>query len=302
MASPARALPLLALLAAAPALSGQAAPARSGQKSASAAPANTIPVRAPMFPKDDPRVQVVTIPGTVPAPRKAAVLLPRDYASSGQRYPVLYLLHGMGGAYDNWLTRTNVLEYTADLPVVVVMPDAGDSWYSKSAIDTTRNFQHYVAEDVVNYIDSNFRTLPFGQARFIAGLSMGGYGAVMLATRYPGRYGLAASFSGAVAIPKDTDTPSLDSIFGPPNAPARDSMDLPGLIRRVDPRGLPYLYLDCGTGDRLVQGNRQFVAILAERGIPYEYHETRGVHEWEYWNRRLPVVLQLVMERLRTLR
>ena len=72
-------------------------------------------------------------------------------------------------------------------------------------------------------------------------------------------------------------------------------------MRRVDPRGLPYYYLDCGTGDRLLQGNRDFTAILAERAIPYEYHETHGVHEWEYWNRRIPVVLQLVAERMRAL-
>jgi S-formylglutathione hydrolase FrmB len=236
---------------------------------------------------------VVEIGGTVPKPRPTAVLLPRDYATSGRRYPVLYLLHGLSGAYDNWLSRTNLLEYTADLPLIVVMPDAGDSWYGNSVTDTTQKFQHYVAEDV-----ANFRTLPFAQGRYIAGLSMGGYGAVMLATKYPNRYSLAASFSGAVGMARSSDSPSVNAAFGPPNSPTRDSADLPALLKRVDPRGLPYYYLDCGTADRLIQGNRDVAAILSDRGLPYEYHEVRGVHDWEYWNRRVPIVLQLVAQRI----
>ena len=301
MPSSVRSLSALALLTllVAPALAAQAAPA-PGAKAAPTAPAPVL--RAPLFPRDDPRVQVVSLAGSLPKARNVAVLLPRDYATSGRRYPVLYLLHGMGGAYDNWLTRTNLLEYTADLPLIVVMPDAGDSWYGNSVTDTMQKFQKYIAEDVVNYVDSNYRTLPFAQGRFIAGLSMGGYGSVMLATKYPNRYALAASFSGAVGmVGKTNDSPSVNAAFGPPGAPSRDSSDLPALLRRVDPKGLPYYYLDCGTGDRLVQGNRDVIGILAERGLPYEYHETRGVHDWEYWNRRIPVVLQLVAERMRML-
>ncbi|HEX9106748.1 MAG TPA: alpha/beta hydrolase family protein [Longimicrobiales bacterium] len=289
-----------AVLLCAPALSAQARPRATKAPAAAAATAPT-PAPGPLFPSTDPRVRVVSIPGTVPAPRNAAVLLPADYETSGRRYPVLYLLHGLGGAYDNWLTRTNVAEYTASLPLIVVMPDGGDSWYANSVTDTVQKFQHYIAQDVVGYIDAHFRTLPFAAGRYIAGLSMGGYGAVMLATTFPNRWSLAASFSGAVGLAKDADSPSTNAAFGPPNGPARDSADLPALLRRVDPKGLPYFYLDCGTGDRLIQGNRDVSAILAERAIPYEYHETRGVHDWEYWNRRVPVVLQLVAQRIQLL-
>ena len=287
-----------AVLLVAPSVSAQARPREAKP---AAAVASATPTPGFLFPSADPRVRVVSIAGTVPAPRNAAVLLPADYETSGRRYPVLYLLHGLGGGYDNWLTRTNLAEYTAGLPLIVVMPDAGDSWYANSVTDTVQKFQHYIAQDVVAYIDSHFRTLPFAQGRYIAGLSMGGYGAVMLATKFPNRWSLAASFSGAVGMARDADTPSTNAAFGPPGGPGRDSADLPALLKRVDPRGLPYLYLDCGTGDRLIQGNRDVSAILAERGIPYEYHETRGVHDWEYWNRRIPVVLQLVAERVRTL-
>ncbi len=284
-----------AVLLVPPALAAQARPRAPKAPAAAVAPAP-----GPLFPATDPRVRVVTIPGTVPQPRSAAVLLPGDYDTSGRRYPVLYLLHGLGGAYDNWLSRTNVLELTASLPLIVVMPDAGDSWYANSATDTVQKFEHYIAQDVVQYVDSHFRTLPFAQARYIAGLSMGGYGALMLASKYPNRWSLAASFSGAVGG-ANSDSPSTNAAFGPAGTASRDSADLPARLKRVDPKGLPYLYLDCGTSDRLVQGNRTVAGILSDRGIPYEYHEVRGVHDWEFWNRRLPVVLTLIQERLRVL-
>ena len=293
--APLRAFSLIAILACPPALAAQARPRPAK------APAEAAPAPGPLFPTTDPRVRVVSIPGTVPQARPAAVLLPRDYETSGRRYPVLYLLHGLGGAYDNWLSRTNLLEYTAGLPLIVVMPDAGDSWYANSVTDTVQKFQHYIAEDVVRYVDAHFRTLPFAQGRYVAGLSMGGYGAIMLATRYPNRWSLAASFSGAVGMAKNSDSPSTNAAFGAPGAVTRDSADLPALLRRVDAKGLPYYYLDCGTSDRLIQGNRDVAAILSDRGIPYEYHEVRGVHDWEFWNRRAPVVLRLVQERIRGL-
>ncbi len=293
-----RALVPGALLVCAPALAAQARPRTPQPVRAAGAAA---PAPGPLFPASDARVQVVTIPGTAPQPRPAAILLPRDYETTGARYPVLYLLHGLGGAYDNWLSRTNLLEYTADLPLIVVMPDGGDSWYVNSATDTVQKFQHYIAEDVVRYVDAHYRTLPFAQARYIAGLSMGGYGALMLATKYPSRWSLAAGFSGAMGMVKNGDNPTVVAAIGPLGAPARDSADLPALLRRVDPRAVPYYYLDCGTSDRLIQANRDVAAVLSERGIAYEYHEVRGVHDWEFWNRRLPVVLQLVRERVRTL-
>ncbi|MBX6363073.1 MAG: esterase family protein [Gemmatimonadetes bacterium] len=250
---------------------------------------------------EDPRVQVVSIPGALPKPRPAAVVLPAGYASSSRRYPVLYLLHGYDGAYDNWLTRTNLLAYTAELPLIVVMPDAGNSWYANAVGDPSQRFEDYVARDVVDYIDANYRTLPFGQARFIAGLSMGGFGAVRLALDNPGKFSLAASISGAAGLVRTGTNMQLVEAFGPVGSEARKAADLVERLRTADPRRLPYLYFDCGTADRLLASNREVTAVLAERGIPYEYHETRGAHEWEYWDRRIQVVLQLVRERIEAL-
>ncbi|HET9986257.1 MAG TPA: alpha/beta hydrolase family protein [Longimicrobiales bacterium] len=250
---------------------------------------------------EDPRVQVVTIPGKLPKPRQAAIVLPAGYASGARRYAVLYLLHGYGGGYDNWLTRTNLLAYTADLPLIVVMPDAGNSWYANAVRDTTQRFEDYVARDVVDYVDANYRSLPFPQARFIGGLSMGGYGALMLSLKNPGKYSLAASISGAAGPVRTSTDMELEAVFGPVGSEARKAADLVERLRTADPKRLPYFYLDCGTSDGLLASNREVTAVLAERGIPYEYHETHGAHEWEYWDRRIQVVLGLVRERIAAL-
>jgi S-formylglutathione hydrolase FrmB len=137
---------------------------------------------------DTGRVRIVSIPGSLPQARNAAVILPTGYHSSFRRYPVLYLLHGHDGGHRNWLERTNLLEYTAALPLIVVLPDAGNSWYNNSFARPEEKFEDYIAKDVPSFIDLNFRTLTFREARYVAGLSMGGYGALKLGMKYPGRF------------------------------------------------------------------------------------------------------------------
>ena len=253
------------------------------------------PAGSPRLP-DDPRVHRVQIPGSVPQARPAAVILPTDYDDGTHRYPVLYLLHGLGGSWVDWLTRTNILEYTRTMPLIVVLPDAGDSWYVNSSTDAKQRFQDYVGNDVVRWTDANFRTLPYPQARYIAGLSMGGYGALRLATLSPRRFSFAASLSGAFTPVRTSDHPSVLSAFGAVGDSARAAGDYAALLREVKTEPLPYVYLACGTGDGLIDGNREIAAVLSERGIPYEYHETHGVHEWEFWDREIRPVLRRIAQ------
>lgn len=247
---------------------------------------------------DDPRVHMVEIGGSVPTARPAAVILPRGYDGGSRRYPVLYLLHGLGGSYVDWLARTNLLEYTADLPLILVLPDGGDSWYVNSATDSTAHFEDYIVTDVVRYTDAHYRTLPYPQARYVAGLSMGGYGAVRLATEHPRIFSFAGSLSGAFTPVRDWDRESVVRAFGPPGSPARAAGDVATLLKNAKPGGLPYYDLACGTGDGFISGNRELAEILSERGIPYEYHETHGVHEWEYWDREIRPILRRIAQRI----
>ncbi len=246
---------------------------------------------------DTARVRIVSIPGSLSQPRNAVVVLPSGYHASARRYPVLYLLHGYGGGHRNWMDRTNLLAYTARLPLIVVMPDAGNSWYANSAARPEERFEDYVAKDVPAFADQHFRTLTFREARYVAGLSMGGYGALKLGLKYPARFSLAGSFSGAPLAARDT-FPSLAAIFGPAGSASRAENDLLALVRDVRVPDPSYFYIDSGNADRLLVSNREFVQAISARPLAYEYHEVPGAHSWEFWNRRLPVFLALVEERI----
>lgn len=256
--------------------------------------ADAQPVSAP----DTGRVRTVSIPGSLPQARNAVVVLPRDYHTSGLRYPVLYLLHGYGGGHRNWLERTNLLAHTSRLPLIVVLPDAGNSFYVNSVARPEERFEDYIAKDVPAFIDRHFRTLTFREARYVAGLSMGGYGALKLGLKYPARFSLVGSFSGAPLAARDTTYPSLVGIFGPVGSASRAENDLLALVRDVRASDPPYFYVDSGSADALLPSNRVFVSAMSARPLPYEYHEVPGAHNWEFWNRRLPVFLALVEERV----
>lgn len=250
---------------------------------------------------DTGRVRVVSIPGSLPAPRNAVVVLPAGYETSERRYPVLYLLHGHDGGYRNWVDRTNLLAYTARLDLIVVLPDAGNSWYANSFSRPEERFEEYVGVQVPAFVDQHFRTLTYREARYVAGLSMGGFGALKLGLTYPGRFSLAGSFSGSTRAVIDTVFPTVRDAFGPPGSTGRAENDLLALAGRSSVAGTPYLYVDCGSADPLLASNRAFVEVLGARGLAYEYHEVSGGHGWEYWDRRLPVFLRLVEERIATL-
>jgi putative tributyrin esterase len=250
------------------------------------------------FIPDTGRVRIVSIPGSLPAPRNAVVVLPAGYHASARRYPVLYLLHGHDGGHKNWMDRTNLLDYTASLPLIVVLPDAGDSWYNNSVARPEEKFEDYVGKDVPAFIDLHFRTLTFREARYVAGLSMGGYGALKLGLKYPARFSLAGSFSGALTAATDTSYSTLRDAFGPAGSESRAQNDLLALARSANPAGAPYLYIDSGSSDRVLPSNRAFIQAMTGRPFAYEYHEGPGTHSWEFWNRRLPAFLTLVEERI----
>ncbi len=133
------------------------------------------------------------------------VLLPRGYENGGG-FPALYLLHGLYGDYLNWDTRTNLENYARDLRLLIVMPDANDSWYTDSATVTQDKFEDYIVKDLISEIDEKYRTIHERHGRAIAGLSMGGYGALKFGIKYPQLFAFAGSLSGALNAPQDLDT------------------------------------------------------------------------------------------------
>jgi S-formylglutathione hydrolase FrmB len=229
-----------------------------------------------------------------------------DYQRSTRRYPVLYLLHGLGDDHTAWSFMTNVASYASRHGIIIVMPDASRSWYVNSAADPAAKFEDSIIKDLMPYIDSHYRTIPLRRARAIAGLSMGGYGAMFLGLKHSARFAAIGAFSGALAIshgaplpasPNQTDearrrSEQMMAIFGPAGSDARKDRDPFALLEKVPHGQMPSLYIACGGQDFLIQHNRDFVALLAEKKIPYEYREiSPRVHSWDFWDDQIELFL-----------
>jgi putative tributyrin esterase len=239
------------------------------------------------------------------------VALPAGYDEGSRRYPVLYLLHGFTGSEIDWGNRTELLDRLRAYDLIVVMPDGRNSWYVDAADSPGERFETAIGTELVEEVDRRFRTIAARYGRAIAGLSMGGYGALKFGLKTPGRFALAASFSGALAAAAASEewaslsasvATSLDTVFGPAGSATRAENELFALAGRVEPGRLPFLYFDCGAEDRLLESNRAFAAILQKRNIPYEYREVPGAHTWDYWNRQLPQLLEVMRERMPVVR
>ena len=240
------------------------------------------------------------------------VILPPDYrTSSATRYPVLYLLHGFGGHYSDWVTRTNVADYAAQYRLIVVTPEGNNGWYTDSASTATDKYESYLLKELIPDVEKRFRTIESRYGRGIAGLSMGGYGALKFGLKSPATFAFAGSLSGAVAVPSwnEDDYQNLKSIhdsafsaFGPPGSETRKANDIFEITRNLSNAriaSLPYLYLDCGTEDVLISDNNRLAALLRERKIPHEFRELPGDHSWPYWNQQVQEVLKIAAGKLR---
>ncbi len=238
---------------------------------------------------------------------KYRVLLPAGYDQAPRRYATLYLLHGLTGDYTNWETRTRLFDHFRGLPLIVVMPDGQDAWYTNSASEPKDRFEDYIVRDVLRDVDGKFRTVQARYMRALAGLSMGGYGALKIGLKYPGTFQFIGSFSGALRVASDPAfaknngrlTESLLAIFGPAGSKTRLENDVYLLVTKADPARMPFFYVDCGTEDGLLESNRDFVALLNKQKVAYEYRERPGAHTWAYWDHQLPEMLGVIWEQMR---
>lgn len=216
---------------------------------------------------------------------------------------VVYLLHGYGGDQGDWFTYSRVAEEAARLGLVVVTPDGANSWYVNSPIG---RWEDYIVTDLVQEVERRWPVAKGRDARAIAGLSMGGYGAVRIGLRHPDRFALAASMSGALDITRFRsvfnprgELPDVFEIFGPDDSRTRGDNDVYQLAGTATASALPYLYVDCGVDDPWFAINREFASILRARALPHEFHEEPGSHNWAYWDRQVRSVMALAARTLR---
>jgi putative tributyrin esterase len=240
------------------------------------------------------------------------VILPPDYrASRATRYPVLYLLHGFGGHYRDWVTRTNVADYAAQYRMIVVMPEGNNGWYTDSVGMATDRYESYILRELIPDVQKRYRTIEARYGRGIAGLSMGGYGSLKFGLKSPDTFVFVGSVSGALAAAAWTEDDlknlksirdSVFSVFGPIGSDVRKANDIYEMTRGLSAArvaALPYFYLDCGTEDFLASLNQQFAALLREKKIPHEYRELPGDHNWAYWDQQMPEVLKIAAQKMR---
>ncbi len=231
------------------------------------------------------------------------VILPQlNPAQGGRRrkFPTLYLLHGLSDDHTAWQRWTSIERYVEPLGLAVVMPAVHRSFYT----DMARGYRYwtFVSEELPALARSFFPLSDARRDNFVAGLSMGGYGAFKLALSHPDRYAGAASLSGAldiVRVAKGEDEDDGDEwrdemrgIFGNPNKVAGSANDLFHLARQVARlRVRPRLYQCCGTEDSLYADNIRFKEVAESAGLDLTYDEGPGEHEWGYWDRQIQAML-----------
>lgn len=277
---------------------------------------------------DPPRCFDVAVPvprGLRVPQNMVRIILPEGYRGSHRRYPVLYLLHGAGDTFTTWTDNTDVQAFSADFPLIIVMPDGGkdaEAGFYTDWLDGSRQWETFHTRVLRKYVDRHFRTLRARRNRAVAGLSMGGFGAMSYAARNPRLFRAAASFSGAV-----------DTLYPGPSAPVIHSLsiladgawgdpveheqlwrdhnptDLAAKLRRTavfvatgngmrggpagDINGVPLAY-----AIEMVVGtmSERFVAALDAAGVPHtDDFYGPGYHGWPYWERELHWVLPQMM-------
>lgn len=228
-------------------------------------------------------------------PQKATGQIGIASREGGDRIPVLYLLHGMSDDHTIWQRRTSIERYAAEYNLAVVMPSVHLSWYTDMAHGY--RYQTYLCEELPKIVSSFFRGISTRREdTFIAGLSMGGYGALKAALTYPERYAVAASLSGALDVVQFGESRGSywSDIFGPTEELPGSRHDLSALAEKNKTAGkpMPPLFLWCGTEDRLLSHSRTVRDRLSSLGYAVTYSESAGDHNWACWDEQIQRVLR----------
>lgn len=223
----------------------------------------------------------------------------RSPLSEEDKYPTLYLLHGMSDDHTCWRRRTLIECYAEEYNLAVVMPSVNLGWYTDMAYGA--RYYTYVSKELPEVCRSFFPFMSDKREKtFAAGLSMGGYGAFKLGLKASETFGAAASLSGGVGMPtmflglgEESRMPIWTDVFGPPETHAGSENDLFAAAKELVSSGKPFpeLYMWCGTEDFLYYQNTKMRDHLQNLHIPVTYKEAPGDHQWKYWDEYIKDVL-----------
>ena len=243
------------------------------------------------------------------------IYLPFDYETSSRYYPLVYLLHGYTDNDIAWI-QFGEANMTADeliakqeIPsMIIVMPDAGVSWYANNYNGTVR-YEDFFFKEFIPYIEQHYRILAEKRYRAIAGLSMGGYGALVYALKHPDMFSSCAAFSAGIYTDEqiinkeDNDWKNVLGVVFGPELKGKDRItkhfmenDPFYIVKNSNIEKIKSVryYLDCGDDDYLYKGNSYFHVLLRDLNIFHEYRVRDGSHNWTYWRTGLPDALKFI--------
>lgn len=221
---------------------------------------------------------------------KTCVIVPDNYKKSKDRFPVVYLLHGYSGNYRSWAKDFKDLGKQVDQYGFIAIGVDGNysSWYFDSPIDPSFKYETYVINELVPFIDKNYKTISKREGRAITGLSMGGHGALYLSFKHQDIFGAAGSMSGGVdfrPFPENWDIKKrLGSIADFPEN--WDKNTVTNMLDLVKDNNLK-LIIDCGVDDFFMEVNRKLHQKMLALKINHDYIERPGEHNLAYWENSL---------------
>ncbi|MDQ6609619.1 MAG: alpha/beta hydrolase-fold protein [Bacteroidota bacterium] len=217
--------------------------------------------------------------------RKCVVITPTNNKNEKELYPTVYLLHGYGGNFSNWVTKVPQLKaYADEYKVILVCPDGEfGSWYFDSPVDSTMRYETYISKEVPAYIEAHYPAIRDRKARAITGLSMGGHGGLFLGFRHADFFGACGSMSGALIIESITRGFQMDKRLG--DTANKQRFNEYSIMKEMEhyPKDSISIIMDCGTEDFIIEMSRIVHKRLLSLKIPHDYIERPGKHEWSYW-------------------
>jgi enterochelin esterase-like enzyme len=246
-----------------------------------------------------------------------AIYLPYDYSTSERAYPVVYLLHGLGDHHDTWIQDGEINRYADKAiakgsipPMIIVMPEGDSSWYINSFADKV-NYEDFFVKEFIPAIEKKYRIKSQKRFRAIAGLSMGGYGSLIYALKYPQLFGAAAPLSAGiftddelVGMTDDKYQRRMSHLLGQ-GLKGKERLTQAwyknSILKLVQERSTENLssvryWIDCGDDDWLTNGNCLLHLALYNKNVPHEFRVRNGAHSWSYWRTGITDALQFIGE------
>ena len=212
------------------------------------------------------------------------IILPDDYENLADM-PTVYLLHGFSGNSTDWEKSGKVSRWVDQHDVILVLPDGGyDSWYFDAPEDPTYRYETFVSKELVEYIDSHYKSRKSRDFRAITGLSMGGHGAMYLSIRHQDIFGSVGSISGGVDIRPFPGNWGISKRLGTIEQKP-ENWEKHTVINLVDglKNGALNILIDCGSDDFFYKVNCNLHEKLRKAGIAHDFYIRPGAHNWDYW-------------------